>query len=105
MQQKNSRVVIKFFLGYPISTDVKWQLNHSKAWKQASLIKNQENNRLIIKRYSDLEYVGHYMEKKTLTIAEIKKKSCSIAALIAQFLPEFNPGIDEMIVFPEVFVS
>lgn len=98
-----NRILFKIFIGFPLSTELKIQLNQAKGWKQASIVK--EKDCLSIVRYRDCEYLGQYFRHSMLTMKEVKAKAQEIGKLLHQFLPERDTDALQVSVFSQIFVS
>lgn len=95
----------KIFIGFLFTIDLKIQLNQTKEWKQATVIKDNKKKQLSVVRYNDSEYIGEYFEHNMLTMKDVTKHAKEIKKELSNFLPEFDVDSLKICLFPQVFVS
>ena len=100
-----NRISVKIFVGFHYTIDLKMQLNETKAWKQASVVKEKGKEDLVVVRYNEMEYIGKYFDCTMLTMKDISETSKEIKMSLRNFLPEFDVEALKISIFPQVFVS
>ena len=99
------RVLVKIFIGFELTVDIKIQLNQSSEWKQASVVKDETNQNLIEAHYSEHDYLGQYFDFNTLTMKDVTSRAQDIRKRLKEYCPDLDVDALKIHLFPQVFIS
>lgn len=100
-----NQIIIKVFVGFQYTIDLKMQLTQKSEWKQASVAKEKDTENLSVVRYNDSEYIGKYFDYSMLTMKDIRENAKEVKMLLRNFVPEYDVDTLKINLFPQVFVS
>lgn len=100
-----SRLMVKLFVGYMLTAEIKMLLNQSNEWKQASLVKNSSRENLVETHFQEKDYIGRYLEYKMLTIKDLKEEASFAKLTLQRYCPDLNVDTLKICIFPQVFVT
>jgi hypothetical protein len=101
-----SHVMVKLFLGSPLTSELKMHLNHSDTWKQAVIMRGHEKNLLQQTQYHKKTYMGLYADEEELTLQQIRMMQQLIYDKLHLYCPKIQ-GLEKMplYLFPQLFVA
>lgn len=102
----DSRVTVRLFIGCAVSPELKVHLQHSMAWKQASILRSTEQDVLLETHFQNKSYLGLYADERFLTLHQVRQKQQKIRTQLYEYCPKLV-GIDKIpiYVFPQIFVA
>lgn len=98
------QISVKLFVGSPIGSNLKLELQKSHQWKEAQITRINNNHELVETLSDGKKYIGFYIdsEKTIVELDEIKKE---ISNKIKEYCPNFQNEKLKFYVFPQVFVG
>ncbi|MDF2550275.1 MAG: hypothetical protein K0S07_1342 [Chlamydiales bacterium] len=99
-----SSVLIKLFIGLPLTAELKMHLQQSQDWKLGQLL-IESDMPLIECRYQNKAYIGSLLnEQKASTAALLQRRQQTLALLQRELS---WPGLEELeiVAFPQIFLS
>jgi hypothetical protein len=96
-------VVIKLFIGAPISGELRMYLDASRSWKQESLF--GDPNALIELRHLDKAYLGRYVAQEKMPLAQLKQQQQQLCDEILRHCPNMTASALKFVLFPQLFLT
>ncbi len=96
----NQAIKSKIFIGCLVTSELKMYLRESLAWKQANIGKRE----LIEVHCQGKDFIGHFIEKKMLTLSELKPLEQQIREALQLYCPEINGEMLMINLFAQVFI-
>lgn len=93
--------IIKFFIGCPLTSELRMHLKESNAWNQASI---DPDRKLIESRFQKHDYLGRYYDGQQLELHELKQIAAEVRFNMQKFCPKLNSERLEIFVFPQIFL-
>lgn len=93
----------KIFVGFPIHSNLKAELDKSHLWKEALITKNPGDLIEII--FNEKHYVGVYAKGSYLTIKQIDEETESIIKRIQELCPKVHLDQETVVILSQVFLS
>lgn len=93
--------LIKFFVGCPLTSELRMHLKESPAWNQASV---DPEHKLIETRFQKQDYLGRYFEGEQLELKELRRMETEVREHLQHFCPKLNSERLGMVVFPQIFI-
>lgn len=103
MSSVQNQVILKLFIGCPLTSEVRMHLNESRLWGQAVIAPLQERE-LLETRFQQQEYLGRFFDSDMLALDQIKAIENSLRKNIHTYCPKFNADKLIFCVFPQIFV-
>jgi len=94
-------IIIKFFLGFHLNSEVRMYLNQSHAWKEEQLI-HQHNVKET--RYEDKDYIGLLLNSP-LTTPLLKNEEQQLKSILQSYCPKLQMDKQKIYLFPQLFIS
>lgn len=93
--------IIKFFVGCPLTSELRMHLKESHTWNQASV---DPDRKLIETRFQKQDYFGRYFDGQQLELQELKQIESEVRSHMQIFCPKLNAEHLTMYVFPQLFL-
>lgn len=93
--------IIKFFVGCPLTSELRMHLKESPSWNQACV---DPYRTLVEARFQKEDYIGRYFEGAQLELQELKQMEKKVQAHLEHFCPKLNLERLSMVVFPQIFL-
>ena len=103
--KKQSPLLVKLFIGFPLTTEIKMHLSQSESWKQEQAIASSETTSLQTIWYKEKEFIGIFFEQSSPSIKEVKSLEQQIIKLLSSHSSELNVGNFSRVIFPQIFLS
>lgn len=100
-----NQILVKIFVGFQFTIDLKLQLTQTNEWKQSSVVKNKDKENLSVVRYNETEYIGKYFDYTMLTMKDIRENAKEVKIQLRNFVPEYDVDSLKISLFPQVFVA
>jgi hypothetical protein len=92
---------VKFFLGFPLTSEIKMHLNQSPQWKEASLFQTQEMTEI---NFEGKEYIGFLLESPLL-YTQLKNKEKDLKSQLQYYCSKIQIEKQKIYLFPQLFVA
>ncbi|MCE5316959.1 MAG: hypothetical protein LLG04_06300 [Parachlamydia sp.] len=93
--------ITKFFIGCPLTSELRMHLKESSAWNQASI---DPDRNLIEVRFQKQDYLGRYYDGQQLELRELKQIETDMRARMQSYCPKLNSEKLAFCVFPQIFL-
>lgn len=103
--QTVSKVTVQLFVGCHSTSEVKMHLNHSGAWKQASIGRSKNDNELVEVYFQGKEYLGYYLPTEKVTLEELNLIEHLVKEKLQVYCPDLDTKNSKLSVFAQVFVT
>jgi len=101
----NTKLSIKLFVGCPINSEVKMNLNQSPTWKQASIAPAGSPDELVEIHFHGKDFIGRYLSSDTITVPELQKHENHVKARLRFYCPAFDIRELNPCIFAQVFIA
>lgn len=97
-----SKIEIRLFAGFLLSSEIRMHLNQSPLWKRSSF---EKESPLIETHHSQQDYLGIFLEESHLPLTQVEQTDQMLRNRLAQYCP--NLGIDHLsiLLFPQIFIG
>ncbi|CDR35205.1 hypothetical protein [Criblamydia sequanensis] len=93
----------RIFIGFPIHSNLKAELEKSHLWKEALITKNP--GELIEIFFNEKRYVGVYAKGSYLTLKQIDEETEKIINRIQELCPKVHLDQETVAILSQVFLS
>lgn len=98
-------MISKIFIGYPVQTDLKNQLNQSADWNKSKIFRKENSDELLEVRYQDKNYIGRFLIQEMLTLTDLEVIARDIENRLKNHCPGYPLEKLAIRVFSQVFIS
>lgn len=96
--------LIKLFLGYELSPDLKLMLHQSPAWKQIQILP-QEQQPVRVMPHLGKEYLGFYLPTVEVTVNDMTNLSDKLVKQLTECLPDLQIEFSKIFLFSQTQIS
>lgn len=106
MPTVENSLTFRLFIGFPITSELKMEMNHNSKWKEIEILKNQNETGKSLQRvhFDDKEYLGHYLDCPILSLKDLPVIEENFHASFKEIFPEFKQDRLSLQLFSQVFV-
>lgn len=101
-ENNTNHITTKIFLGCVLTSEIKFHLQNSHAWKLAKI---ENPDILTTTPFQGKEYIGLSLPHPQLTLAEIRPYEASIRQNLSTFCPKLQFDNVNIHIFPQLLVS
>jgi hypothetical protein len=94
-------VIIKIFLGFLATSEVKMYLSQSRTWKETSL----EENRWKTVSFQEKDYIGYFIDSSLLSYSEIQEEERKAREQLHHYCPKLKVDVQPFQLFAQLFLS
>ena len=98
-----SSLLIKLYLGCPLTSEIRMHLKTSHLWNQALIVPKLERE-LVETRFQQQEYLGRFFDGEQLSLERLKAAEKEMRELIQSYCPKLNAEKLTFCVFPQIFL-
>ena len=96
-------IELKIFVGFPLSSNLKYELGKSHEWKEASFTKKEGD--LLEIYYQDKNYIGRYSSFSEMTLQQIDDEITLITDKIKILCPDLSLDSQSITLISQAFIS
>lgn len=100
-----NRVLVKIFIGFVLTPDIRLHLNESQAWKQDAIQSTPEERPLMENHYKDADYIGKFLTSQKNSLPELRRIEIELRRALACYCPGIDVENLPTCVFPQVFIT
>lgn len=100
-----SSIKTKIFIGYEMPVDLKFQLNHSKTWKIATVGNELIEENIIEQPFDGKNYIGFVFDSEMISLKSINDKGGQLVELLQKHSSEIDWSKREVRIFSQVFIT
>lgn len=94
-------LTFRLFIGFPITSELKMELNRSAKWKEAEITLQKNLERV---HFDDKEYIGRYLESPILALKDLPGIEQSLYTDFKDLFPEFKQDRLSLRLFSQPFI-
>lgn len=95
--------MIKIFIGFPLTTELRIQLSKSSSWKRVSVSRLSEPDDLMEIRHEGKEFIGRFVGGDQVPLSDLQAIEKVIQEKMLSYCPEFKSA--NATIFPQVFIQ
>jgi hypothetical protein len=94
-------LTFRLFIGFPITSELKMELNRNAKWKEAEITLQKSLEKV---PFDDKEYIGRYLESPILALKDLPALEESLYADFKSLFPEFKQERLSLRLFSQPFI-
>ena len=98
-----SQLLIKVFIGIPLTSELRMHLKNSKEWNQ-TLIKPIKERDLVETHFEAKDYLGYFLEDELVVWEKVKQLEEGIIKTIHCYCPMLKLDKLHCSIFPQIFL-
>lgn len=87
METTEKSLLLKLFVGFQITTELRMHLNQSIMWKKAQIVKEFEPNHLVEVRLQEISYMGKFLDEPAVHLSELQKHDVELHEKLHEYCP------------------
>lgn len=100
----SDHIKVKFFIGFPVTSEVRMHLRNSEQWKQFQLLRSHLDDGILETTLKGKPFVGRFIETEGVSIRMLEKLSESMKEKLSAFTSKSCVESLTLTVFPQVFL-
>jgi hypothetical protein len=102
-QNVQNQLLVKFFVGCLLTSEIRMHLKESKLWSQASIAPPQERE-LVETRFQRHDYLGRFLVEKEIPLPELKRIERTLRNSLQTYCPKLDGDRLMFCLFPQIFL-
>lgn len=99
------KVILKFFLGFAITSECRMHLNRSISWKHLQIQMGKTDDALKEVHFHQKEYLGRHLEGENFPLSALKSETLRMQRELKEHFPGFEIDKLPVCIFPQLFVA
>lgn len=102
---QEEKIKTRFFIGTPLTSSLKIDLDKSLLWKQSKIDQSAEGRLIEVSRLSK-SYIGFYVDKPAITLQDMKEAYTLVESRLRLMCPKCRPiKKAQLFVFAHLFIT
>ncbi|MCB1111067.1 MAG: hypothetical protein H7A37_07290 [Chlamydiales bacterium] len=102
--ETQSRILVKIFLGCPLTAELRLKLSKSQRWKEFQIIDDSKELSIVEVRHDDRDYLGCLIEGGTASLQSIEHTFISLKRILSKVCDDYQFDRVKFIIFPQIFI-
>lgn len=94
-------LTFRLFIGFPITSELKMELNRNAKWKEAEITLQKNLEKV---HFDEKEYLGRYLDSSVLALKDLPEVENSLHTDFTNLFPEFKQERLSLRLFSQPFI-